>query len=55
MDLPIASGFRVPFSITYASRTELIDESEVRGNFGISLDFDQLYALARSAAATQAR
>ena len=38
---PIA-GFSVPFSVTYASRTELIkDESEFRGNVGFTLDLDK--------------
>ncbi len=41
---------RVPFAITYASRTELLDEAEMRVNFGVSLDMDQFYALARAAA-----
>ena len=37
------SGISVPFSITYASRTELIkDESELRGNLGFTLDVDKL-------------
>jgi len=37
------SGMSVPFSFTYASRTELIkDEKEIRGNVGFSLDVDKL-------------
>ena len=37
------SGFSVPFSITYASRTELVkNESQIRGNVGFSLDVDKL-------------
>jgi hypothetical protein len=42
--IPLAdSGFSVPLSITYASRTELIvDESELRGNLGFTLDLDKL-------------
>jgi len=41
--IPLAdSGFSVPFSVTYASRTELIkDESEFRGNVGFTLDLDK--------------
>jgi hypothetical protein len=32
----------VPFSVTYASRTELVaDESQVRGNVGFTLDLDK--------------
>lgn len=46
LEIPITAAFRIPLSVTYASRTEEIDESEVRGNIGFTVDFDQLYALA---------
>jgi hypothetical protein len=41
--IPLAdSGFSVPFSVTYASRTELVaDESQLRGNVGFTLDLDK--------------
>jgi len=48
LDIPFSSGFSIPFSVTYSTRTELIDESDIRGNFGITLDLDKLYAAARS-------
>jgi hypothetical protein len=48
IDLPLARGLRIPFSVSYASRTDLLDEDEIRGNFGLTLDFDQLQAAARS-------
>jgi hypothetical protein len=39
---PGDSGFSVPFSVTYASRTELVaDESQVRGNVGFTLHLDK--------------
>lgn len=38
------SGLKLPLSITYASRTELIKESDVRANFGITFDLDTLLA-----------
>jgi hypothetical protein len=38
------SGFNVPLSVTYASRTELLNESEVRGNIGLTFDLDKLFA-----------
>ena len=33
---------KVPFSITWASRRELIKEKDVRGQVGLSLDLDQV-------------
>ena len=33
---------------TYASRAVLVDEDHVRGNFGLSLDLDKLYALSKA-------
>lgn len=41
------SGFSVPVSFTYSTRTELIDEKEVRGNVGLTFDLDKLFAAAR--------
>jgi len=38
------SGVKIPFSITFANRTELVREREVRGNFGFTLDLDTLFA-----------
>lgn len=37
-------GMKFPISITFANRTELIKEKEVRGNFGFTLDLDTLFA-----------
>src|SRR5262249_47066169 len=37
-------GVRVPISITFANRTELIKESVVRANVGVSYDLDVLFA-----------
>src|SRR6185295_9157089 len=43
--LPIKnSGVRIPISFSFANRTELIKEREVRGNFGFTLDLDTLFA-----------
>ena len=41
------SGIRIPISITFATRTELIDESVVRGNVGLSFDLDGVFARVR--------
>jgi hypothetical protein len=38
---PLA-GLKIPISLTFANRTELIDESEIRGNVGFTLDFSKL-------------
>ena len=38
------SGVKIPISFTYASRTELVKENDVRGNIGITFDLDTLFA-----------
>ena len=43
--LPIKnSGVRIPISFSFANRTELVKEREVRGNFGFTFDLDALFA-----------
>ena len=45
LKIPVAkSGFKVPVSITFANRTELIKERTVKGNFGFSLDLDTVFS-----------
>jgi hypothetical protein len=45
LTIPIkGSGVKVPISFTFANRTELIKEKEVRGNFGFTLDLDSIFA-----------
>jgi hypothetical protein len=39
------SGIRIPLSFSFANRTELLKEKEVRGNFGFTFDPDVLFAL----------
>jgi hypothetical protein len=49
LTIPIKdSGIKMPFSITFANRTELIREQEVRGNFGFTFDLDTLFARFKS-------
>ena len=36
------SGVRIPIALTWASRTELLDATDVRGNIGITYDLDSL-------------
>jgi hypothetical protein len=45
LTLPLkGSGVKIPLSITFANRTELIKEKEVRGNIGITFDLDSIFA-----------
>lgn len=48
IEFPIGPGVSIPFSITYANRTEFLDEKEVRGNFGLIIDTGKLFALTRT-------
>jgi len=45
LDVPISKGLSIPISVSYANHTEFIKEKEVRGDFGVTLDVDKLYAL----------
>ena len=46
LSIPVggSSGVKIPVSFTYASRTELVKESDVRGNIGITFDLDTLFS-----------
>jgi hypothetical protein len=45
LKVPIkGTGFKIPFSLTFANRTELVKERSIRGNFGFTLDLDTLLA-----------
>jgi hypothetical protein len=41
------SGVKIPLSISYANRTELLKEKEIRGQIGLTFDMDVLSALVR--------
>jgi hypothetical protein len=42
--MPTANNaIRIPISFTYSNRTELIKESDVRGQVGISFNLDALF------------
>jgi hypothetical protein len=44
LELPTAkNSMRIPLSFTYSNRTELIKESDVRGQIGISFNLDALF------------
>jgi hypothetical protein len=48
LSIPIKdSGVKIPVSFTYASRTELVKEKDVRGNIGITFDLDTLFSKAK--------
>jgi hypothetical protein len=43
LNIPIKSlGIKFPVSFTFANRTELVNEREVRGNFGFTFNWDTL-------------
>jgi hypothetical protein len=40
--VPVTGGVSLPISLTYSNRTELINESDVRGQFGFTFDLAKL-------------
>jgi hypothetical protein len=44
LTIPTKDAVSIPISVTWASRTELVKESDVRGNIGITFDLDKLFA-----------
>jgi hypothetical protein len=45
LTIPIKnSGIKIPLSFSFANRSELVKEREVRGNFGFTFDLDTLFA-----------
>ena len=45
LEFPAANNsVRIPLSLTVANRTELIKESDVRGQIGVSFNLDTLFA-----------
>lgn len=45
LTLPLGAGVAMPISVTYANREELIEESDVRGQIGFTVDFSKLTEL----------
>lgn len=45
VEIPLLTGFSLPFSVTYATATELIKESHVRANFGFTMDTDKIFKI----------
>jgi hypothetical protein len=45
LTIPIrGTAMKIPLSISFANRTELIQEREIRGNFGVTFDLDSILA-----------
>jgi hypothetical protein len=44
VSIPIAAGVDFPLSVSFASRTDLVKESSVKGRFGFTFDFAKLAA-----------
>lgn len=45
LTIPIrGTAFKIPLSFSYANRTELIKERDIRGNFGFTFDLDSIFA-----------
>jgi hypothetical protein len=45
LNIPIKSlGIKFPVSFTFANRTELVKEKEIRGNFGFTFNWDTLWS-----------
>jgi hypothetical protein len=45
LTIPVkGSGVKIPLSVTFSNRTDLIKESKVRGNIGVSFDLDSIFS-----------
>lgn len=49
LTIPIADGVDFPISVSYANRTALIKEADVRGKFGFTLDLSKILNAVRGA------
>lgn len=47
LDFPVADGVSIPLSVSVANRRELINETEVRGMLGFTVDSSRLMSLLR--------
>ena len=48
LTIPLKNGVKIPLSVSFANRTELIKESDVRANFGITFNLDAFVAAAKA-------
>jgi hypothetical protein len=45
LTIPVkGSGVKIPLSVTFSNRSELIKESRVRGNIGVTFDLDTIFS-----------
>ncbi|HJR06838.1 MAG TPA: hypothetical protein VJ842_06245 [Pyrinomonadaceae bacterium] len=45
LTIPIrGTAFKIPLSLSFSNRTELLHEKEIRGNFGFTFDLDSIFA-----------
>jgi len=48
LTIPIKNtGVKIPLSLSWSNRTDLIRQNDVRGNIGLSFDLDTLIGLAK--------
>lgn len=45
VEIPLAAGMSIPLSVSAATATELLDESETQGHFGFTFDLDKFAAV----------
>jgi hypothetical protein len=43
LSIPLSDVLKVPLSVTWATRRELVKEKEVRGQIGLTVDLDSLF------------
>lgn len=43
LSIPLSGAVRIPVSVTWSNRTELINEKDIRGQVGLTLDVDSLF------------
>ncbi len=44
LSIPVSdSGVKIPLSLSRANQSDLIEESHLRGNFGVTLDLDSVF------------
>jgi hypothetical protein len=41
--IPVGQTLKMPFSVTWSNRSELVKEKDVRGQIGMTLDLDGLF------------
>jgi hypothetical protein len=55
IQFPVSAGVTLPFSVSYANSSELIKETHVKANFGLSFDLDKLTHLLSASTTSQTK